>query len=238
MLSIAVCDDEILECHKIAEKVKKILERMKEPCLITTFLSGQKLLEAGEHFDIIFLDILMRDLDGMKTAERFRQKSSNEILIFVSSSREYVFDAYEVEAFWYLVKPIDDTKLQKVLKRAVLKTESRPQEYIVVSREREKKKILLDDISYFEVRGRLIDVHGKEGIFTYYGKIGMLEQDLREKGFFRCHKSYLINLKYVEYYHRQEAVLENGEKIVIAKRRYEEFCKAILSYMKKNGGIV
>ncbi|MDE7433310.1 MAG: LytTR family transcriptional regulator, partial [Lachnospiraceae bacterium] len=80
--------------------------------------------------------------------------------------------------------------------------------------------------------------HGAEGIFTYYEQIGILENSLRDKGFFRCHKSFLINLKYVDAYNRQEVILENGEKILIAKRRYEEFCKEILRFMRKNGGII
>lgn len=79
-------------------------------------------------------------------------------------------------------------------------------------------------------------VHGTEGLFTYYGQIGVLEKTLQEKGFFRCHKSFLINLKYADVYNRQEVLLANGEKIMIA-RRYEEFGKAILAYMRKSGGI-
>ena len=143
-----------------------------------------------------------------------------------------------MEAFQYLLKPVDDRKLKRVLQKAVLKTECRSQEFIIVSRERQKKKLFLDDIYYFEIIGRVVDVHGTEGIFTYYEQMGELENKLRDKGFFRCHKSYLINLKYVEGYNRQEVILENGEKIVIAKRRYEEFCQAVLKVMRENGGIL
>ena len=84
----------------------------------------------------------------------------------------------------------------------------------------------------------MVDVHGPEGVFAYYEQIGELENKLRDKGFFRCHKSYLINLKYVEGYNRQEAILENGEKIVIAKRRYEEFGREVLKVMRENGGVL
>ena len=77
----------------------------------------------------------MQDMDGMKTAQIFREKASDKILIFVSSSREYVFEAYDVEAFQYLLKPVDDRMLKSVLQKAVLKTESRSQEFIIVSRE-------------------------------------------------------------------------------------------------------
>ena len=143
-----------------------------------------------------------------------------------------------VEAFQYLLKPVEGRKLKNVLQKAVFKTESRSQEFIIVSRERQKKKLFLDDIYYFEIKGRIVDVHGAEGIFTYYEQIGALEGKLRNKGFFRCHKSYLVNLKYVDGYNRQEVLLENGEKIVIAKRRYEEFCQEVLKVMRQNGGIL
>ena len=238
MISVAVCDDEVTECCRMAEKIRKILDEMKIPCIIQQFQSGRELLQASESFDIVFLDIMMNNPDGMKTAQLLRRKAADKILIFVSSSRAYVFDAYDVEAFHYLLKPVDSRKLENVLRKAVLKTESHSQAFIIVSRERQKKKLLLDDIVYFEIKGRKVDVHGTEGVFTYYEQIGELENKLQDKGFCRCHKSYLINLKYVEGYNRQEVILGNGEKIMIAKRRYEEFCQAVLKFMRENGGIV
>lgn len=238
MLSIAVCDDELIECCCIAGKIKKIMEEMKLPCILRQFSSGQELLKSTENFDIIFLDILMKDLDGMQTAQLFREKAFDKILIFISSSRDYVFEAYDVEAFWYLLKPIDEKKLKRVLEKVVLKIENPPQEFIIVSKERQKKKLFLDNIYYFEVRGRIIYVHGADGIFTYYEKLEVLENCLQGKGFFRCHKSYLVNLKYAAGYNRQEIVFDNEERVVIAKRRYEEFCRELLAYMRKNGGIM
>lgn len=238
MLSIAVCDDEVIECCNMAKRIKEIMEEIKMPCIIRQFQSGGELLQTLESFDVVFLDIIMRELDGMKTAQIFRERAFDKILIFVSSSREYVFEAYDVEAFQYLLKPVDDRKLKSVLQKAVLKTESRLQEFIIVSRERQKKKLFLDDIYYFEIKGRMVDAHGPEGIFTYYEQMGKLENKLQDKGFFRCHKSYLVNLKYVDRYNRQEVILENGEKVVIAKRRYEQFVREVLKAMRKNGGIL
>ncbi len=237
MLWIAVCDDEVIECCRMAQKIKEIMQEMKMPCVVRQFYSGRELIASPDSFDIIFLDIIMRGPDGMETARLFREKAFDKILIFMSSSREYVFDAYDVEAFQYLLKPVQEKKLKKVLQKAAGKAEKRPQEYIIVSRERQKRKLFLDDIFYVEIRGRVIDVHGADSIFTYYEQIGTLENMLRGKGFFRCHKSYLVNLRHVDGYSRQEAVLENGEKIVIAKRRYEEFCREILGHMRDNGGI-
>ena len=139
MLAIAVCDDEIIECCYIARKIRGILEEMKVSCTVRQFSSGHELLHSSENFDIIFLDIIMRNLDGMRTAQMFREKAFDKILIFISSSREYVFQAYDVEAFQYLLKPVDEKKLKRVLQKAIRKIENHTQEFIIVSRERQNR---------------------------------------------------------------------------------------------------
>ncbi|MDE6204484.1 MAG: LytTR family DNA-binding domain-containing protein [Lachnospiraceae bacterium] len=238
MISVAVCDDSVIECCRIAGRIKELLDEMGVPCLVRQFNSGKELLQAQENFDIIFLDIIMDELDGMKTAVSFRRENPDTVLVFVTSSRKYVFDAYEVEAFWYLLKPLEDKKLRKVLGRAVQKTGREEQDFLIINKERQKKKLFLKDIYYFEIKGRLIYVHGKGEAFAFYEQIGTLENSLLGRGFFRCHKSYLVNLKYVNVYNRQEITLDNGERIILAKRRYEEFCQEFLKYMRTNGGIV
>ena len=85
MLSIAVCDDEVIECCNMAKRIKEIMEEMKIPCIIRQFRSGGELLQALESFDIVFLDIIMRDLDGMKTAQIFRKRMSSITVFDVAS---------------------------------------------------------------------------------------------------------------------------------------------------------
>lgn len=238
MVSIAVCDDKLLECVTISAKIRACMEELGMPCSIEQFRSGRKLVECAGRFDIIFLDILMKEMDGIETARQCRKSSFDKTLIFLSSSRSYVFDAYDVEAFHYLVKPVEDEKLKNVLKRALEKERPHLREYLVVSKERQQRKLFLDAVLYFEIRGRQIEVHEKNGSFTYYEQMGVLERQLTGKGFFRCHKSYILNLNHVDVYNRQEAILDNGERIIIAKRRYEAFCQEMLVCMRKNGGIL
>lgn len=238
MIAIAVCDDELLECVSISAKICACMEELGIPCCIEQFHSGKELLGSLGRFDVIFLDILMGGMDGMETARQCRRMNFDNILVFLSSSRRYVFEAYDVEAFHYLVKPVDHDKLKHVLKRAAEKGRHHFQDYILVSRDRQKRKIFLDQVRYFEIRGRQIHVHEEREVWTYYEQMGALEKQLAGKGFFRCHKSYLLNLNYVEFYNRQEAVLDNGERIMIAKRRYEEFCQVILAHMRENGGML
>lgn len=238
MVSIAVCDDELLDCLTISAQIRTIMEEMGAAFCIEQFQSGGELLKSLGRFDVIFLDILMEGMDGMETARRCRRMAFDRMLVFFSSSRDYVFDAYDVEAFHYLVKPVDEGKLRHVLGRAVERERQLFREYIVVSRERQVRKLFLDSVRYFEIRGRQIEVHEEQGVFTWYEQIGALEKQLEGKGFFRCHKSYLINLGHVEVYNRQEAVLDNGERILIARRRYEQFCQEMVAYVRKNGGIL
>ncbi|MDE7258918.1 MAG: LytTR family DNA-binding domain-containing protein, partial [Lachnospiraceae bacterium] len=174
---------------------------------------------------------------GMQTAELFRRNFSDKLLIFVSSSRQYVFDAFAVEAFDYLVKPVSDHKLRTTLQRCIARIGRHSEDFIIVSKDRHTRKLFLNEIRYFEIRGRLIEAHGKNPTFSWYEQISTLEAALSGKDFFRCHKSYLINLKYVEHYNKSEVTLDNGETIMIAKRRYEACCAAILEYMRRSGGI-
>ena len=236
MVSIAVCDDELLDCCNIAKDIRMFMEQTGITYIVRQFNSGNDLLHSVESFDIIFLDILMCGMDGMKTARYLRDKAYCKIIIFISSSREYVFEAYDVEAFHYLVKPVDNYKLKSVLWRALKKTGHNSREYIIINKERQGRKLLLRDIFYFEINGRIIYVHTEKGILDYYGKIGDLEKELHDRGFFRCHKGFLVNLDHVGSYNRHEVILDNGERIVIAKRRYNEFCREILIWMKKMEG--
>lgn len=237
MFSIAVCDDEMLDCCMLEGAVKKILKELEVPFFIHQFYNGTELLQAVENFDIIFLDILMHGLNGMKTAQLLREKAYDKILVFISASREYVFDAYDVEAFSYLVKPVAEDKLKRVLERAVGKLAHDSTEFIIIPKDRQQKKLFLKDIYYFEVQGRVVYVHSVDGTFAYYERIGALEKALQGKGFFRCHKSFLVNLRHVDTYNREEILLENGEKIFVAKRRYEAFGKEILAFMKNGGSL-
>lgn len=238
MLSIAVCDDELLFGARLSEKIRGILGKIGRDCVIREFQSGTELLEAVEQFDLIFLDVLMKDLNGMDTARRIRERAYEKPLIFISSSPDYVWDSYEVEAFWYLVKPVSEKKLEQVLRRALAKAEEGQQEYLIIQKERRPRKLFLKDIRYFEICGRVIELHGADGVLPYYGQIGDLEKQLSGKGFFRCHKSIIVNLKYADTYTHEEVILENGDRLPIARRRYEAFCQALLEDMKKRGGLV
>lgn len=239
MLLIAVCDDIPLECADIAKQIETILKQSNADFIIKKFFGGLELIQSRESFDIIFLDIKMPNINGMELAKQIRKQGRQSLIIFITSASEYVFDAFDVEAFQYLLKPIQTDKLKNVLEKATKKMQIDANiDFLMISANRQIQKVFLKDILYIESIGRIIKIHCNNGTLETYEQIGILEDKLSDKFFFRCHKCFLVNLNFVDAFNKTEVRLENGEKIMLAKRRYEDFQKAILSYMKIKGGII
>lgn len=248
-MNIAVCDDE----ENIRIYIKKLIEMQDTDCLIMEFSSAGELLqfwqeEDREQIDILFLDISMDGTDGMEAAEQIRKWKEERgeavwgslpFLIFVTGYPEYMPKAFSVNAFQYLVKPIDEKEFEDVFAQAVrefrfleAKKNMEPRE-ILVRNGNVTRKVLADDIYYIESSNRKIIVFMKSEKIECYGKIGELENELKE-GFFRIHKGYLVNMKYVERYSRTEVLMKNGSSLLISKYKYQDFIKAYLGYISED----
>ena len=235
-MRIAICDDEKNIRELIANKVVKQYPDAE----IIFFQSGEELLLVDESIDILFLDIQMSGIDGMETARELRKKDKSVILIFVTAVEEYVFQAFDVGAFNYIVKPIDDGKFSDVLHRAVDEwsaqniNEKEPEErYVLINNSGVHTKVILDEIVYAEVFNRKVVIHKLDGEIEYYGKMSDLES-LAGDSFFRPHRAYLINFKYVEKYDATTIYLERGT-VLMAKQNYPEFVKKYMKYIQKRG---
>ena len=235
-MRIAICDDEKNIRELIANKVVKQYPDAE----IIFFQSGEELLLVDESIDILFLDIQMSGIDGMETARELRKKDKRVILVFVTAVEEYVFQAFDVGAFNYIVKPIDDGKFSDVLHRAVDEwssqniNEKEPEErYVLINNSGVHTKVILDEIVYAEVFNRKVVIHKLDGEIEYYGKMSDLES-LAGDSFFRPHRAYLINFKYVEKYDATTIYLERGT-VLMAKQNYPEFVKKYMKYIQKRG---
>ena len=235
-MRIAICDDEKNIRELIANKVVKQYPDAE----IIFFQSGEELLLVDESIDILFLDIQMSGIDGMETARELRKKDKSVILVFVTAVEEYVFQAFDVGAFNYIVKPIDDGKFSDVLHRAVDEwssqniNEKEPEErYVLINNSGVHTKVILDEIVYAEVFNRKVVIHKLDGEIEYYGKMSDLES-LAGDSFFRPHRAYLINFKYVEKYDATTIYLERGT-VLMAKLKFPEFVKKYMKYIQKRG---
>ena len=235
-MRIAICDDE----KNIRELLGKKVSRQYPEAELVFFSSGEELFLSDKKIDILFLDIQMPGKNGMEAARELRKKDKNVILIFVTAAEEYVFQAFDVGAFHYIVKPIDDMKFADVLCRAVDEcclhdTNEKDSEAncVIINNGGVHTKVRIEDIVYAEVFNRKVVIHKLNGTHEYYGKMSDLEKKAGDS-FFRPHRAYLINFKYVEKYDATTIYLEKGTALM-AKQNYPEFVKKYMKYNQRKG---
>ena len=233
-LNIAICDDEEI----IREQIKELTEKEKSGLCMELYETGDALLASGKQFDIVFLDIQMEGTDGIETAKRLRQRDEDTILIFITGIREYVFQAFDVAAFHYLLKPIEEEKFREVFRRAgreLEKRKSKRRETVFIKTRNRSFSLEKDSILYIESRGKKVEIHTTGETIEAYASMNEMEGQLGG-GFFRCHRGYLVNMAYVAEYDSGSITLNNGEYVYLAKEKYGEFVKAYMRYLRNGVG--
>ena len=181
-------------------------------------------------------------MDGMGMARLIRgmEQIRQPVIIFVTGYEKYVYDAFDVDASGYLVKPVNEQKFAEVFSRAqdkILSEAEQKKKTLVIQYAGANKAIPLDNIYYMESQSHKIVLYTKDGEqaslrrLEYYAKIGALEEEL-QGNFCRIHKGYLVNLSYVDEYSKTEIILTNGDKLPLSKYKYEDFVKAYLRFMQ------
>ena len=233
-MKIAICDDEKRICAVFVEKVGKICPDAE----IITYSSGKELLNADELPDILLLDIKMPEISGMDVAKILRDRDWRKILIFITGEEDQVFNSFDLQAFHFLVKPVADEKLKEVLDNARKELErygdisGKQDKYIEIQSGTAHIRINLSQLLYAEVYDRKTILHMKKENIEYYGQLSALEE-LVGKDFYRIHRSYLVNMKYVERYDRTSVTTLGGDAIPIARREYDGFLKAYMEYSRR-----
>ena len=241
MIRIAICDDEA----NIRTYLSSLIGAQSRPCEIVEYASAGDCLADHREIDLLFLDIELAPsglgLDGMALARKIRERAAGTqpVIIFVTGYERYVFDAFDVGAFQYLLKPVDEGKFAQVFSRAVAQigtAKEKPGRVLTLQSANTSKTVPLDSIYYIESSNHKVELHLKDGEFACYAKIGDLELELQDQ-FFRIHKGYLVNLSYVAGYSKTEVTLTNGERILLSKYKYQDFVKAYLHFLKKGAGL-
>ena len=233
MLKIAICDDDLLFGHRAMESVKQLLEKNAVEHSRGVYQNGSSLLTAG-YFDIVFLDIEMEGQNGLEVAEKLRLQGNRCHIIFLTSHKKYVFSAFDVAASQYLLKPIDLHKLEGVLLKIAKELTAEKEHCCTIKCGAQVHRIPFSQIKYAEVFGRKITLHTKGDLFTFNGRLDELQQAF-PSSFFRCHKSYLINLAMVVKYSKENASLQGGESVPIARRKFGAFGMAFLAFLQEEG---
>ena len=234
MVKFAICDDEPMMARELAGHLADYMKENRITAYsVSSFHDGRALLESGTSFDVIFLDIQMEQPDGMETARLLRRRGDHSLLVFVTVLKELVFDAFQVEAYDYLLKPLDSARFKQTMNRVLRSLKQRTAEDIVIQRGTGCEVVLLSDIVYCEVLGRKIYLHKSDGtVSDYYDKLEDLERRVDGR-FFKCHRSYLVNLDYVRGCQDGQVLLSQGERIPASRLRERELTQALLRYMKE-----
>ncbi len=209
---IAICDDESVHI----EKIRAILPDYETD----NYLSPAALLDAvsaGLRYDVLFLDIMMPQIDGISLARELREYDEDMLIVFITGKIEYVQTGYEVRAFRYLLKDQIDEGLPKIWNDIIKELLDRQDAYFSYEFERKVYRLPIRDIFYFESNLRRIVVHTKvSGNAALYGRLDDLS--VKYSSFIRIHKSYLVNRRYIRMISAGTVILSNGEILPVSRK--------------------
>lgn len=228
-LKVAICDDEAADITYIESLLCKWAAEREKEILVDRFSSAEAFLfkyESKKDYDILLLDIEMKEMDGVTMAKRIRQENESVQIVFITGYSDYISEGYEVAALHYLMKPVKEEKIFSVLDRAVQRLKHNERMlYLDVSGE--MVRIPLYEIRYLEVLRNYVTIHAKQD-YTVKKTLSEVEKELDER-FFKAGRSYLINLKLVRRVTKTEVHLSDGAVIPLPRGQYEAINKAIIA---------
>lgn len=232
-LHIALCDDEASDRREITGLAREILEGEGLAGRFSAFERGTDLLAAirkGVRFQILLLDVMMDELDGMELAAALRALGDNTAIIFISSNKEMAMRGYEVEAVRYLGKPVDPERLREAL-LFCCRTRLEQKE-ILLPTASGQSRILPSDLIYAETWERGVRLTLTDGRKEIGIKISDLAAMLPERQFVFCHRTILVNLAFVQSIRYCELELKSGTTLPVSKYRQTELRKNFMRYLE------
>lgn len=228
MYQIAICDDEQAVC----EMVSGVIGEWNKDIQISCFGSGEELLTAYDSFDVIFLDIDMKGMDGIETGRQIRGRDRETRIVYLTSYRDYVAGAFEVHAFQYLLKPIASVRLQQVLEDVFHYVKKTDRQKILDFHTNEGTVCVdISDICYFEFVSRRIHMVTVQKIYHMTGKIGSIYERLCSMGFSMPHKSFVVNLLHVKNVRNLDIFMDNGDQVPLSQKKQKEWKQELTNYL-------
>lgn len=247
MFQIALCDDEKESLQQTLNAARSFFEKHPEiHGEIKTFESSQELLDdwkayRGEKkgsrlFDVYILDIMMPKINGIELGKRIRALGENTPIVYLTSFKEYGYQAFGVQAKDYLLKPVDSKKLVMVLEDIYSSLKKEKADFFCVKAKEGMHNISLWDLVCAERIERSIAYHMRDGsILAGLAIRGRFEEEvasiLENPRFIQPHKSYLVNMQYIKDFMANELIMEDGTLIPISRNRRGEIKKIYLKYL-------
>lgn len=230
-INIAVCDDERTEIEYLTLLIKQWADMREVNVSVAAFLSAEDFLfhyVDSKNFDILLLDIQMKAQSGVELAKLIRKENDAAQIIFITGFPDFMQEGYEVSALHYLIKPIGGEKLFEVLDRA-RKNMGQVDKSLFLTVDGEMHRIPFSEIRFIEAQGHYIII--KTVSREYKAKVNLSEiQKSLDNGFFRCQRSFIVNLKYIRRITRTSVVLDKATEIPLSRNLYEDVNQAVIDF--------
>ncbi|MFX3617981.1 MAG: LytR/AlgR family response regulator transcription factor [Sporolactobacillus sp.] len=234
-MKIAICDDEKPQRDYLQTLVQKWSKRRRDKTESISFSSAESFLFAWDEdktFDMLLLDIQMDHLNGMDLARKIRSCDQTLSIVFITGYSDYMDQGYEVAALHYLLKPVQEKKLFSTLDRALVQAEKRP-EILLVESAGQQLRLPQNEIDYIESLAHTLEIHTENQVITVHVSIDSIEKALNPVSFFRIHRSYLVGLRHIRQFGKNELLLDDGTRLPISRRRYQAANQAFIRYYRE-----
>ena len=230
MITIGICDDDQIFIDQLYQILYDIMLPISD-WNARIYHSGSEVIAAiiNEDFDcnLLFTDIFMEDGNGLELAKYISEQKVDTDIIFVSNSKDYVFECYHYHTFAYLLKPLTKSDVGSEIRR-YMEEMSLNTKCLNIPIRGANQKIPINTILYIESNKRKITIHTRKADYDYYEKLDVMENILKNEGFIRCHQSYLIPISRLESYNSDNSVSLNGVVSTISvSRRYQPDIRAL-----------
>lgn len=226
-MDIIICDDSEISIKKYTFLIEKIIKKHDLDFNLKSFNSGNDLLmyiEDDNNIDILLLDIIMPEMNGLEIARKIRNKNEDVKIIFLTALEDKMIDAFDVNAYHYIIKDsMQPEKFEDIILNAVKKVHRENFEKITFSFRNKKHVVALEDIIYFEVYNHNISIFCRNDKFEIYDTLENIENKFKDKGFVRIHKSYVVSKRYIEKISSVSVKLSTGDTLPVGRTYYRKF---------------
>lgn len=232
MYRIVLCDDESNTLSLLKEYLSLLSQSRGWEFEIRMYSSAEALLESAlDETDLLVLDIGMDGLSGMEAARIIRQRGHTFYILFLTSMVEYALEGYDVRAFAFIKKPISYERFAEKISEAIEEITRRQGVVLCLKSGMAADYISSKDILYIDVRDHNIRIVLPDSDKTYYEKLQTVEKLLSGQGFYRCHKSFLVNFRHIRSIRQDAVIMQNGEQLPISRHRRREFLSEFAKYV-------
>ena len=234
-MHLIIVEDLEIDREVLANLILDDCSRQEERADLSFYSSGEDFLARyrPKCCDGLFLDVLLDGVNGIDIAGRVREAEPDLPIIITTRERDFAVDGFAVKATDYLVKPLEQDRFLRTMNRAMQVLAQRSHQHLTIQKGHTLQLIPLSQILYCEVLGRKVHIHQEDGqVFHYYEKLEALQQQLAGH-FFRCHRSYLVNLDHVRGCSGGQVRLSDGSAIPVSRLREQELIQALLHHIKE-----